>query len=161
MADQLLERISSLHSRAFLNLRDEVDDYLGALYAPLATQDSNAPIEEVLQRVVSISKDKIDELRSTGKRGPQPDAAIKKFISDLAQIFGKENATAGWNYTEDRRVSPFIDFVQTILFALPEYARIGRNGPYTWAAIEEHVHEVCGDLKKVLPARMKKQRLAG
>jgi len=160
LADQLHERIRSLHGLTILNFSSEIRDYVGALYAPLSTQDSSAPIDEVFQRVLNTSKNKIEELKPTGKRGPLPDAALRKCISELAQVFGEENATAPYSRKEGRRASPFIDFVQQILYALPENAMIGRNGPYLPAAIEAHVHAVCADLKKALPDQNKKPKLA-
>ena len=72
--------------------------------------------------------------------------ALRLFIAELAQIFGKK-ATAGYSRKKGRRASPFIDFVETILFALPEEAIMGREGIYTGGAIEAHVSAVCAGLE--------------
>ena len=59
----------------------------------------------------------------------------------LARIYGGE-ITAGYNVTEERRTSPFIEFVKTILRALPRNALMGREGFYADAAIEEHINRL-------------------
>ena len=97
--------------------------------------------------------------KQKAKRGPAPDRAMRSCIVELIKAFGR-NPTAGWSEKKGRRSSPLIDFVNEILFALPEYARIGREVPYLPAAIEAHVAAVCKDLKKALPERNKKPKLA-
>jgi len=160
LAEPLLERISSLDRLTFLNVRSEVQRYHHALYAPLEGERASAPIKEVLRRIVNVSKDEIKDFKSKTKRGPLPDAALRKCISEAAQVFGEKKATASHSRKEGRRTSPFIDFVQLIFLALPENAMIGRHGRYTAAAIETHVAAVCKDLKKGLRERNKKPKLA-
>ena len=161
LANQLLEHVKNLDKLSFLMARRDMQEFRSRLYEPLDEGDSRAPLVEVLQRISDTSKNMLEEeLKSKPKRGPSPDAALRKCISKLARVFGEENATAPDSRKKGRRASPFIDFVQQILYALPENAMIGRNGPYTWAAIEAHVYDVCKDLKKALPARKKKPKLA-
>lgn len=161
LANQLLKQVRDLNKLTIFNGRLDMEEFRSRLYKPLDEGTSRAPVRAVLQRISDTSKDMLEEeLKSKPKPGPSPDAALRKCIIKLAHVFGEDAATAGWSEKDGRRVSSFIDFVQEILFALPENAMIGRNGRYTAAAIEGHVHAVCADLKKGLPVRKKKSKLA-
>lgn len=159
LADQLLRRIESLNISISLVARPKILEFRSRLYEPLDEECSGAPIVEVLQRVVNTSKNIVEEHKPAGKPGPLPDVAQKKCITKLAQVFG-ENPTAPFIRSEGRRASPFIDFVQQILYALPDNAMIGTKGPYLPAAVEGHVAAVCKELKKALPERNKTPKLA-
>jgi hypothetical protein len=124
----------------------EKDVFLFDLYRPFDAHSAIAPVEQVLSRIQRASKDAVAQCKKKGKRGPPPDTALRWFIAQLAQIFCNK-VTAGHSRKEGRRASPFIDFVGTIIFALSEEAITGRNGIYTWGAIEAHVFAVCTNLK--------------
>jgi hypothetical protein len=95
----------------------------------------SAPLElPVLGGIIALT-----ESEQKIGRGPPPDAEFARTIKLLEAIWGKE-ITAGYNASEGRRTSPFIEFVKTILRALPHNALIGREGIYTDAAIEEHIN---------------------
>ena len=159
-ADKLVQHLRYLEMAAPLIRRPTMDEFRSEFYELFDKEWPRVPIVKVLRGIVKASKIVIERHKPPKRRGPLPDAALRKCISELAQVFGEDAATAGWSEKEGRRVSPFIDFVQEIFSALPENAMIGRNGRYTAAAIETHVAEVCKELKKALPARKKKPKLA-
>jgi hypothetical protein len=124
----------------------ERDVFFLDLYKPFDTHSAIAPVEQVLSQIQRASEAAVAQHQKKGKRGPPPDVALRWFIAELAQIFGKK-ATAGYSREKGRRASPFIDFVQAILFALPEGAIMGREGIYTGGAIEAHVSAVCTNIE--------------
>ena len=117
------------------------------LYEPVDAFSPLAPTEQVLYQIRRASEKAISECRPKGKRGPKPDTELRLCIAELLRVFG-DNPTAGYSRKEGRRASPLIDFIETILSALPEEAMTGIDGPYTGGAIEAHVAAVCADLKK-------------
>lgn len=150
LANQLLEHVGKLNKLTFFMSRRDMQEFRFKLHEPLDEGPSRAPLVEVLQRISDTSKNMLEEeLKSKAKQGPSPDTGLRNCISRLAQVFG-ENAPAGWSRKEERRASPFIDFVQVILYALPDNAMIGRNGPYLPASIEAHVAAALADVKKSL-----------
>lgn len=128
---------SLLEKRAFINF----------LYEPLDEFSFLAPIDQVLYRIRPASENAIAECKPKGKRGSPPDTELRSCIAELIRVYG-DNPTAGYSRKEGRRASPLVDFVKSILFALPEEARMGRDGTYTGGAIEAHVAAVCADLRK-------------
>jgi len=79
----------------------------------------------------------IEEYAPEGKR---PDSELELWLSELARIYAAK-ITVG--YKDGRRTSPFIEFAKTILFALPDHARMGRQDLYTGAALEERIRRWC------------------
>ncbi len=141
LTDQLAKGISSLECDQKLKDIKEAKYFCNLLYEPLDIYSSVVPIKPVLRRIWQTSRNVIKEYTPEGRRGPPPDSEVARCIMSLAQIYGEE-ITAGYNVSEERRTSPFIEFVKTILRALPRNALMGREGFYTDGAIEEHVNRL-------------------
>ena len=152
LSDELIKNIELLESDGAWFI--EKDVFLLDLYKPFDALSATAPVEKVLSRIQRASMDALTQCKNKGKRGPPPDTAFRLFIAELAQIFDNK-VTAGHSRKEGRRASPFIDFVETIIFALPEEAITGRNGIYTGGAIEAHVSAVCTNIETYVSSRKK------
>ena len=156
LADRLQKHIKSIRDTRDEKDHPELVAFRRTIYDRLYWERKKAPIDAVLTRIADASEESIEELKSRLRRGPAPDRALRECIRELIQAYGKK-PTAGWSIKEGRRKSPLVDFVNEILFALPEFARIGREGPYLPAAIEAHVAAVCADLKKSYQNKIKSQ----
>ncbi len=129
LADQLVQHLRYLELGIPLMRRPTMDEFRSELYESFDKEWPRVPIVKVLRGVVKASKIVVERHKPQKKPGPSPDAALRKCISGLAQVFGADKATAPNSRKMGRRASPFIDFVQEILHALPENAMIGRKGP--------------------------------
>jgi len=137
LTDQLAKIISSLDHNMQLKEIHEIKYFRNLLYEPLDIYYSVAPIKPVLRRIWQTSRNMIDEYAPEGKR---PDSELELWLSELARAYGAK-ITVG--YKDGRRTSPFIEFAKTILFALPDHARMGRQDLYTGAALEERIRRWC------------------
>jgi len=147
LSGQLIKGIDRLKKDIVTEGLLEKRAFIINLYEPLDAFSSPAPIDQVLHRIRHTSENAIAECKPKGKRGQLPDTELRLCIAELIRVFG-DKPTAGYSRKEGRRASPLIDFVESILFALPEEAMTGTGGPYTGGAIEAHVAAVCADLRK-------------
>ena len=141
LTDQLAKSISSLEHDTKLKDIKEARYFSNLLNEPLDIYYAVAPIKPVLRRIWQTSRNVIKENAPERRRGPPPDGEVARCIMALARAYGRE-ITAGYSVSEERRTSPFIEFVKTILHALPRNALMGREGFYTDGAIEEHINRL-------------------
>lgn len=138
LTDQLARNISSLDHDPKLKDIKETKYFCDLLYEPLDIYSSVAPIKPVLRRIWQTSRNMIKEYPPEGLKSR--DSELELWLSELARAYGTK-ITVG--YKDGRRTSPFIEFPKTILFALPDHARMGRQDLYTGAALEERIRRWC------------------